>query len=111
VINRGGEKIAPGEVEEHLRTHPAVRDVAVVPVPDPRLGERSCAVVVAAAAEPSLAELRAHLLARDVAEYKLPDRLELIDRLPLTKVGKVDKRRLREVILEPRRLAEPLANW
>jgi 2,3-dihydroxybenzoate-AMP ligase len=101
VINRGGEKVSPGEVEDHLRTHPAVRDVALVALPDPRLGERSCAFVIATGDTPALADLREHLSLRGVADYKLPDRLVLVDTFPLTKVGKIDKLRLRESALIP----------
>lgn len=93
VINRGGEKVPTGEVEEHLCTHPSVTAAALVPVPDASLGEKSCAVIVARVPV-VLADLRAHLSARGLADYKLPDRLELVEELPFTAVGKVDKRAL-----------------
>lgn len=96
VINRGGEKVAAEEVEEHLLTHPAVRRVAVIAVPDAALGEKSCAVVLADGAAPTLRELRDHLAGRGVADYKYPDRLELVTELPYTPIGKVDKKRLRD---------------
>ncbi len=105
VINRGGEKIAPAEVENHLRAHPDVSDVAVVAMADPVLGERSCAFVVQGVSRPRLADLREHLLTVGIAEYKLPDRVELIDALPATSLGKVDKAWLRSE-LERRRAAE-----
>jgi 2,3-dihydroxybenzoate-AMP ligase len=95
VVNRGGEKVPAGEVEDHLRAHPQVKDAAIVGVPDPTLGERSAAFVVAAGDEPTLGELRAFLTDRGLAEFKLPDRLHLVDAFPLTAVGKVDKRALR----------------
>ncbi len=94
VINRGGEKVAAPEVEDGLRTHPAVHAVAVVAVPDPALGEKTCAVVVPRGEPPTLPALREHLLVRGFAPYKLPDRLELRDAMPMTGVGKVDKRAL-----------------
>ncbi|MEU8108479.1 AMP-binding protein [Nonomuraea muscovyensis] len=97
VINRGGEKVSAEEVESHLTAHPAVRAATVVPVPDATLGEKTCAFVVAdGRAAPSLAELKEFLSERGLAEFKLPDRLETIDALPLTGVGKVDRRALAE---------------
>jgi 2,3-dihydroxybenzoate-AMP ligase len=94
-INRGGEKIAAPEVEAQLCAHPAVEAAALVPVTDPTLGERSCAFVVARGISP--AELIEHLRGAGLATYKIPDRIELIDSLPKTPVGKVDKRSLRSL--------------
>jgi 2,3-dihydroxybenzoate-AMP ligase len=94
VIIRGGNKIAAAEVEEHLLALPSVDRAAVVPVPDPRLGERICAYVRPCGDPPTLPELRAALLGRGIASYKLPDRLEIVADLPLTGLGKVDKKRL-----------------
>jgi 2,3-dihydroxybenzoate-AMP ligase len=101
VINRGGEKVSAEEVESHLAAHPAVREVAVVAVPEPTLGERTCAVVVARGTPPTLAQLKDFLLARGLAEFKLPDRLELRDALPHTNVGKIDKRAIRAELTGP----------
>ncbi|GIJ79603.1 2,3-dihydroxybenzoate-AMP ligase [Micromonospora phaseoli] len=99
VVNRGGEKISVDEVEAHLVAHPAVRTAAVVPVPDPRLGEKTCAVIVARDAPPSLAEVHDFLRARGLADFKLPDRLHVTPQLPYTPVGKIDRRALaREVV-------------
>ena len=99
-INRGGEKIAPDEVEDHLLAHPAVHDAAVVGVPDERLGERSCAVLVArdGAAAPTAAEVRRFLRDRGVAAFKLPDRVEVVVAFPQTGVGKVSRRDLRAAV-------------
>jgi 2,3-dihydroxybenzoate-AMP ligase len=96
-VNRGGEKIAVEEVENHLLAHPGVHDVAVVPMPDPYLGERACAFVVprAGAAVPTGAQLRAHLRSRGLAAYKLPDRVTVVDAFPVTGVGKVSRSALR----------------
>lgn len=94
LINRGGDKIACDEVENHLLGHPQVRDVAMVALPDRILGERSCAVVVPRDGAPSLASLKKLLISRGLATYKLPDQLVVVDALPLTNVGKVDKQRL-----------------
>ncbi|MFC4014161.1 (2,3-dihydroxybenzoyl)adenylate synthase [Nonomuraea purpurea] len=95
VVNRGGEKVPAEELEEHLLAHPAVRDAAVIAVPDPRLGEKTCAVLVTAGTRPDLAELRAFVAGRGVAEYKQPDQVRYVDVLPRTGVGKVDKVALR----------------
>ncbi|WP_020417513.1 (2,3-dihydroxybenzoyl)adenylate synthase [Amycolatopsis sp. ATCC 39116] len=90
-INRGGEKIPAEELENHLLAHPAVHDAAVVGMPDEVMGERTCAFLVVRGEAPTLREVTAFLRERGVAAYKLPDRLEVLDSFPLTKVGKVSK--------------------
>lgn len=102
VVNRGGEKVPAGELEDHLRAHPAVRDAAVTGADDPTLGERTCAFVIPSG-EVTLRGLRDFLAERGLAAYKLPDQLELVDRFPFTGVGKVDKRALREALGQARR--------
>ncbi|MDC3954006.1 (2,3-dihydroxybenzoyl)adenylate synthase [Polyangium jinanense] len=99
-INRGGEKIAAEEIENHLLAHPAVRDVALVAMPDAFLGERSCAVVVPRETPPAPRELTTFLRERGLAAYKIPDRIELTGDLPKTNVGKVDKQALRRWIAD-----------
>jgi 2,3-dihydroxybenzoate-AMP ligase len=100
-INRGGEKIAVEEVEHHLLSHPRVRNAALVSVPDAWLGERSCAFVELAPQaddEPAIRlvmSLKLHLRNQGLATYKIPDRIEFLDRLPLTAPGKVAKQILR----------------
>jgi 2,3-dihydroxybenzoate-AMP ligase len=101
VVNRGGEKVPAAEVEDHLRGHPKVKDVAVTGVPDGSLGERSCAFVIPAASPPALRELRDFLTGRGLAGYKLPDQLELVAAFPHTPVGKVDKAALRSGLARP----------
>lgn len=98
-INRGGDKVAAAEVEEQLAHHPAVLDVAVVPVPDDLLGERTCAFVVPrpGATAPDRIEAAAFLRERGLAPYKIPDRIEPLDTLPGTAVGKTDKKALTEL--------------
>lgn len=97
VINRGGEKINAGEVERLLLTHPAIAQAALVAMPDPRLGERSCAYLVAD--EPiGVADLQAHLGAQGVATYKWPERVVQVADLPRTNVGKIDKAALRREV-------------
>jgi acyl-CoA synthetase (AMP-forming)/AMP-acid ligase II len=92
---RGGYNVYPSEVEDVLGEHPAVAQVAVVGAPDPVLGEIGVAFVVPASGGPApdLASLRQHCLAR-LADYKAPDRLEVVDTLPVTAMGKIDRRTL-----------------
>jgi 2,3-dihydroxybenzoate-AMP ligase len=98
-INRGGEKISAEEVESHLIAHEAVSAAAVVAMPDETLGERACAyVTLKAGASLELERMRDFLAARGLARYKWPERLEVIDAMPLTNVGKVKKAELRRDI-------------
>jgi 2,3-dihydroxybenzoate-AMP ligase len=99
-INRGGEKIAAEEMEHHLLAHPAVRDAAIVSMPDEFLGERSCAFIIPRDASLKATELRAFLRERGVAAFKIPDRIEFVDSFPKTPVGKINKRELRKMIAE-----------
>jgi acyl-CoA synthetase (AMP-forming)/AMP-acid ligase II len=92
-INRGGEKFAPSEVEEAVRAHPAVRDVAAVGVVDSEMGHRvGVAVVVVEPLE--LDDLRAFCQGR-IANFKRPELLLVVDELPITDFGKVDRKDLR----------------
>jgi 2,3-dihydroxybenzoate-AMP ligase len=93
-INRGGEKVPAEELENHLLAHPAVHDAAVVGMADEVMGERTCAFVIARGQAPTLREVTAFLRERGVAAYKLPDRVEVVESFPLTKVGKVSKTEL-----------------
>lgn len=93
-INRGGEKIAAAEIEQHLRDHPAVQDVAVVAVPDSHLGERTCAFLIAPMDVPDLASLHDFLRGHGLPRHKMPDQVELARSWPLTAIGKIDKRQL-----------------
>ncbi|MFJ4656669.1 (2,3-dihydroxybenzoyl)adenylate synthase [Nocardia sp. NPDC088792] len=94
VINRGGENISCDELEEHLLAHPGVRHAAAVGLPDAALGEKVCAVLVVDGDLPSLAAIKTFLTARGLATYKLPDVLRRADVLPVTAVGKIDKKML-----------------
>lgn len=99
LINRGGEKISAEEVENLIMAHPAVLDAACVPVPDPVMGERMCAcLVLKPGAVLGLEELNEFLLAKGIAKFKLPERLEVMDEFPTTRVGKVSKRALAEAM-------------
>jgi cyclohexanecarboxylate-CoA ligase len=101
LVIRGGENIPVVEVENTLLQHPDVRDVAVVGVPDPRLGERACAVVVPVPGRrPDLASLAAFLEDRGFAKQFWPERLEVVDTLPRTPAGKVQKFVLQAALCE-----------
>ena len=96
LINRGGEKISAEEIENLMLAHTDVQNVAAIAMPDPVLGEKVCAYVQPQpGARLRLDDLRDFLLARGIARFKIPERLELIERLPLTNIGKVDKKALR----------------
>lgn len=96
-ILRGGEHIPAVEVENLMVLHPAIAETAVVAMPDPRLGERACAFVVLRPGHSlTLAELSQHLLSHRCAKTYLPERLELVDALPRTPTGKIQKFILRE---------------
>lgn len=96
VVNRGGENVAATELEEHLLAHPDIAGAAVVGIPDDDLGEAVCAVIVPApgATPPKRRHLRTFLTERGLARFMSPDRVVVRDDLPLTAVGKIDKRAL-----------------
>jgi len=99
LINRGGEKISAEEIENLILAHPAVKNAACIPVPDAKLGERMCAcVLLREGARMSLEELTGYLLSREIAKFKLPERLEILDDFPLSTLGKVSKKQLVEMV-------------
>jgi len=100
LVNRGGEKINAAEIEGLALQLPGVRYAGLVPVPDPRLGERACLCLELEPGAPpvDLEDLRRFLEQRGVAKFKWPERLELFAELPRTPVGKIDKRRLRAAV-------------
>lgn len=98
VILRGGETIAAADIEEHLLTHPGIRAVAAVALPDDYLGERVGVAAVFAGAPATLAELNAHLTDRGVAAHTRCDVLLVLPTLPVTAVGKVDKKAIAALI-------------
>ncbi|NML31869.1 cyclohexanecarboxylate-CoA ligase [Paraburkholderia antibiotica] len=102
VIIRGGENIPVVEIETLLYRHPSIADVAIVAYPDARLGERACAVVVPKeGARVELADLVDFLKQRQVALQYIPERLLVLDAMPSTPTGKVQKFRLREMVRDP----------
>jgi cyclohexanecarboxylate-CoA ligase len=96
IVVRGGENISVREVEDYLVAHPLIADVAIVAVPDAALGERACAFVVAADRAPSLTEISGYLAAQGIARQKLPEHLIVVDALPRTPSGKIQKFLLRD---------------
>lgn len=99
-INRGGEKIAAEEIENLLLKHELIMHSALVSMPDSMMGEKSCAFIVPKVVSHGMKSLslRKYLRGLGVADYKVPDRFEFIDSLPLTPVGKPNKVALRELI-------------
>ena len=99
LINRGGEKISAEEIENLILSHSSVKNASCVPIPDPILGERMCAcVLLRENARLDFDELKAFLLAKEIAKYKLPERLEIMQDFPLSPFGKVSKKTLTETI-------------
>jgi 2,3-dihydroxybenzoate-AMP ligase len=101
LINRGGEKISCEEVENHLIANAKVSAACIVAMPDEVYGEKACAFVIPApGASLTLEELKAFLLARAIAKFKLPERLEIVTEFPLSPAGKILRRELRRAIAE-----------
>jgi non-ribosomal peptide synthetase component E (peptide arylation enzyme) len=100
-LNRGGVKFNPADVEDVLVRHPRVQMAALVGMPDARLGERNCCFVVPRPGPaPTLGDLAAFLADAGVAKFKWPERLEVVEALPLTPTGKVQRPILRNRIRE-----------
>lgn len=99
VIIRGGHNIVPEALEAHLAAHPAVADVAVVGVPHERLGEVACACVIPRGEAPRLEDLVAFLRDRGVGPHVWPERLVVLGEFPRTPLGKVQRPRLKEIVL------------
>ena len=99
MINRGGESISATEIEKLIIGHPDVSLVAVIPMPDPVMGERVCAYIQPkAGAKLSFEKIIAYLKERKASVIQLPERIEFIDTMPVTKAEKIDKKALREDI-------------
>jgi len=96
VIIRGGQNIYPSEIENMLMRHPKVKDVAIVRMPDPIMGEKQCAYVAPTQGQTfDFEEMVSFLQSKKIAPYKLPERLELLTELPLVlAANKVDRDRL-----------------
>jgi cyclohexanecarboxylate-CoA ligase len=101
LIIRGGENIPVAEVENVLFTHPKIAGIAIVSMPDPRLVERACAVVIPREGQSiTLAEISAFLDQQQLAKHKFPERLEIVGEFPMTPSGKIQKYRLRQLVAE-----------
>jgi 2,3-dihydroxybenzoate-AMP ligase len=99
LINRGGEKISAEEIENLILQHPAVQNAACVAMPDPDLGERMCACVILVLGKSlTLAELVSFLGTKEIAKFKLPERIECLAEFPLSTFGKVSKKTLVEMV-------------
>jgi 2,3-dihydroxybenzoate-AMP ligase len=101
LINRGGEKISAEEVENLILMHPAVQNVACVPMPDANMGEKMCAFVILRAGQSlQLKVLVDFLLTKEIAKFKLPERLEVLADFPVSSFGKVSKKALGELVAD-----------
>jgi 2,3-dihydroxybenzoate-AMP ligase len=101
LINRGGEKISCDEVENLIFRLPQVREVSLVAMADPVFGEKACAcVVLQPGARLTFEDLISHLRAQQIASFKLPERLEVMESFPISPAGKILKRELRELVAE-----------
>jgi len=99
IILRGGENISVVEIEELIMAHPAVEDISVIGMPDKDLGERVCAYIKPVPGQkPTLEEVTSYMKSKGASMLQLPERIEFIDEIPLTKAGKHDKKVLREDI-------------
>ncbi len=96
VINRGGVKFNPADVEALLDSHPKILQSAIVPMPDPVLGEKACAfVTLKSPGEISLQEIAYYLLEKKIAKNKLPEKLVIVAEMPLTPTRKIIKGKLK----------------
>ncbi|MBV9529228.1 AMP-binding protein [Sphingomonas sp.] len=107
-INRGGEKIGCEEVEAFVSQHPAVSDAKLVAMPDPIYGEKGCVFLVLRPGQdaPTLPELVRFLVEQGLAKFKCPERIEVVDSFPVTRVGKLDKPALRAMVADMLRREE-----
>jgi non-ribosomal peptide synthetase component E (peptide arylation enzyme) len=106
IINRGGKKFFPREVEEILYTHPQVMHAAMIGVPDLRLGERNCLCVVPKGDVVPTTEEFVAFLRDQVADYKLPESVERFSELPMTGSGKIQRHVLRDLVMQRRETAD-----
>lgn len=99
-INRGGEKFGTEDIELLLARHPQIADGKVVAMPDPTYGEKACAYLIAREGQslPTVAELVTYLVSKGLAKYKCPERIEPVSSFPVTRVGKLDRQQMRQLI-------------
>ena len=102
IIIRHGENIAPKEVEDLLVNHPDIAEIAIVGLPDPKTGERACAVIVPnGLAKPKVTDLAEFLAAKGMAKFKFPEQVVIWDALPKNDAGKVLKHKIRSILIAP----------
>src|SRR5690606_36124446 len=94
-INRAGEKISAEEIEDHLLAHPQVFDAVIVAVPDPYLGERSCAFIIPKGEKPRPVQIKQWIRSRGLADFKVPDQVVFVDRFVETAAMKISRKELR----------------
>ena len=99
IINRGGIKINPVDIEALIDRHPAVLQSSIAPIPDPVLGEKACVFVVPEPGKSvTLSEITDHLARHGVAKLRWPERLEIVEQMPMTPTRKIVKRDLAQRI-------------
>ena len=99
LINRGGEKISAEEIENLILRHPKIKNACVIAMPDEVYGERACAFVIPKADQTiGFRELTDFLLQQEIAKFKLPERLEIVDQFPVSPAGKILRREMRGLI-------------
>ena len=106
LVIRGGENIYPREIEEFLFTHPAIEQASVVGVPDQKFGEELCAwIKLKPGATVTADEIRA-VLPRQLAHYKVPRYVKFVDSFPQTVTGKIQKYKIRELMIDQLQLKQ-----
>ena len=101
MVNRGGESISATEIENLIGEHPDVAIVAVIPMPDPQLGEKVCAYIQPKPQKVlNFEEVISFLKVKKASVLQFPEHMEFVEQMPLTKAGKIDKRALKKAIME-----------
>jgi yersiniabactin salicyl-AMP ligase len=98
-INRGGEKIMPIELEHNLGRHPLIKEASVIGIPDKMYGQQTCAFIISENQSLSIVDLNAFLRDQGLSDYKRIDSLFTVEAFPLTNVGKIDKKQLKEMAI------------
>ena len=108
IIIRGGQNIYPREIEDYLSAHPKILEVAVVPMPDTLMGEKACAFVTVKKGNTlTLEEMVDYLKSKKIAMFKVPERLEVVDEMPLVASTKIDRKALKALIEEKLKAEQP----
>lgn len=97
VINRAGEKFSPVEIEVEAARHPRIKQAACIGVPNPFFGETPCLFVVPHGEPPTLGQIRRHFGNSGLAPFKVPDHIEVVERIPMKGIGKIDRHTLRQI--------------